>query len=358
MATTADRITLRDLPLPARLVLATFLISVGFGYFSALVQLHFQGGTLPGKMLPGRQEAVNRYHGPTLRPISQMERLLEATEGQFNGSGTMRPAFFEKSTKWRSTIKGLSEEQLQALRQDREGERLALLDWVLTGAKKEAWDRNDHTVQNPDWAAHPITPHFLIKEDKEGQPGPRRVKIHSIIEERCACCHVEEGKGSRDTNASPYPLDSYENWRPYLQVETSSGMSLTKLAQTTHVHLLGFSMLYCLTGLVFAFTSYPGWVRAIFGPFPLVAQLVDISCWWLGRADPRFAEFVVVTGGLVAVGLLIQLLGSLFNLFGKTGKVVLIVLVLALGCGGYVVKERVIDPYLRTEQTDVQAGGP
>ncbi len=35
------KITLRDLPLPVRLVLSLFLIGVGAGYFSALVQLAF-----------------------------------------------------------------------------------------------------------------------------------------------------------------------------------------------------------------------------------------------------------------------------------------------------------------------------
>src|SRR5437870_3490109 len=39
---TTRRLTLREAPLPVRLVLSLFLISTGIGYFSALVQLHFQ----------------------------------------------------------------------------------------------------------------------------------------------------------------------------------------------------------------------------------------------------------------------------------------------------------------------------
>ena len=49
--TTTSRPVLRDLPLAARLVIATFLLSVGIGYFSALVQLHFQHAK-PGSLLP------------------------------------------------------------------------------------------------------------------------------------------------------------------------------------------------------------------------------------------------------------------------------------------------------------------
>jgi hypothetical protein len=54
-------------------------------------------------------------------------------------------------------------------------------------------------------------------------------------------------------------------------------VSLKKLAQTTHVHLLGFGLLYGLTGLILTFTSYPGWLRGLLGPLPLVAQVGDIG---------------------------------------------------------------------------------
>jgi hypothetical protein len=233
-----------------------------------------------------------------------------------------------------------------------------LLDWIRNGANQETYDKDDYAVQDAQIAAHPITSQFAVQDDPKQPATARRVKIQSILEARCACCHVEEGKGSRDTNACPYPLDTYKKLKPYLKVQATGGMSLTKLAQTTHVHLLSFSMLYGLTGLIFAFTSFPGWIRAIFGPFTLVAQLVDIGCWWVGRADPHLAELVVVTGGLVAVGLCIQILGSLFDLFGRLGRLVLIALILAAGYGGYVVKERVIDPHLQSERSEAAPVAP
>ena len=49
MPTAPERLTLRALPLAARLVLAVFLIAVGLGYGSALVQLHFQHAS-PGQL--------------------------------------------------------------------------------------------------------------------------------------------------------------------------------------------------------------------------------------------------------------------------------------------------------------------
>src|SRR4051794_9420077 len=50
--------SLSDFPLAARLVLAVFLISVGLGYFSALVNLHFQQASA-GEGLPTKDDVVN-----------------------------------------------------------------------------------------------------------------------------------------------------------------------------------------------------------------------------------------------------------------------------------------------------------
>src|SRR5215472_14558838 len=97
------RLVLRDLPLVARLVIALFLISVGTGYFAALVQLHFQAAS-PGKLLPDMDDAARIYNGDP-NGKSQLERLLTQDENlPFNGSGSMRPAFTERSSGWKRTI--------------------------------------------------------------------------------------------------------------------------------------------------------------------------------------------------------------------------------------------------------------
>jgi hypothetical protein len=131
-------------------------------------------------------------------------------------------------------------------------------------------------------------------------------------------------------------------------------MSMEKLAQTTHVHLLGFSMLYGLTGLILAFSSYPRPVRILLCPLPLVAQIVDISFWWLARLPdphgPMFARCIVYSGAVVAIGLLLHIVLSLFNLFRAKGWLVLVVLFAAAGYAGYETKMRVIDPYISQEK--------
>src|SRR5262249_54468048 len=142
----------------------------------------------------------------------------------------------------------------------------------------------------------------------------------------------------------------WEQVHEYCEVQTTDGgTSVKKLALSSHVHLLGLAMLYGMTGLIITLTTYPAWVRTVLGPLPIVAQLVDITCWWLGRLDPIYAKAVVFAGGAAALGLVLQICLSLFDLFGKTGKMLLVLVILAACLGGYVAKEQVIDPYLARE---------
>jgi hypothetical protein len=171
--------------------------------------------------------------------------------------------------------------------------------------------------------------------------------VSRIMETRCARCHNPSSTGPE----GQIDLTRFEVVKAYAAPNAKhGGMSLSKLAQTTHVHLLGFSLLYGLTGLIFAFTSYPGLIRLVFGPFALAAQLADISCWWLARVDPFYAKMIVVTGGCVAIGLLVQILGSLFNMYNVKGKLVLVALLIGAAGGGGALYSQVIDPYLKSEK--------
>jgi hypothetical protein len=347
MATSTPRFVLRDLPLAARLVLAAFLISVGLGYVSALVQLHFQHATA-GKVLPELDDTVKAYHG--MPGVSQFERLLEADENKpFNGSGTMRPAFTTRSApSWERNINKLAKdknikrrEAETILRGQREGERQALLEWVRAGADRKSFEENSFPLP-PSWGDRPITPDMV-----DTGPGNQRiVRIATIVEKRCARCHSENVSNV----ANQYPLDTYDDVQIYCEVKTTGGgMSLKKLAQSTHAHLLSFAVLYGMTGLIFAFTSFPGLLRGFLGPLPLVAQVVDVGCWWLARLDPMYAKAIVFTGAIVAISLLLQILLTLFNLFGRVGKTVLFLLLLASVLWGYLLNEKVVTPYLQRE---------
>ena len=45
----------------------------------------------------------------------------------------------------------------------------------------------------------------------------------------------------------------------------------------------------------------------LIAPLPLLAQVADISCWWLARLEgpigEQFAQAILVTGGIVGLSL-------------------------------------------------------
>ena len=181
------------------------------------------------------------------------------------------------------------------------------------------------------------------------------MRIKELVEVRCGTCHAGEQKPIMASLADVLPLATAPTtelvggqW-----VRSSKQVSVEGLTQSTHAHLLSFSMLFGLTGLVFAFTSYPAPMRAFFGPLVLIAQLADISCWWLARLDtvgPTFALMIMLTGGAVGFGLAVQLAFSLFDLYGPKGKAVMAGLFLAgaVAFGALVVA--VIEPALKAER--------
>jgi hypothetical protein len=366
-----ERTTLRDLSLPVRLTIAAFLFSVGLGYLAAMVQLKIQLASA-GEFPPTDKDVIGAYSGHVAQ--SQFERLIEAPDTRpFNGQGSMRAAFTKKrSGGWPKAVKNkgkeleakakeeeekakekgveppkyvppTADELDAAVAADREGERLALIEWLHAGADKKAFEEDKFKL-SADLAAKPITATFV-----EGEGSGKSAKIRSIIQDRCVRCHAD-GAGF---GASQYPLTEWEEISLYIQQEKGTGMSLPKLAQTSHVHLLGFAMLWGMTGFIFALTSFPIWLRVIVAPAALIGQMVDISFWWLARVDthgPDFARAIKISGGVVGLALAIQILGSLFDLFDKKGKAVMAVILLVCAGLGGVIFVKVVDPYMKAEQ--------
>jgi hypothetical protein len=358
--------TLSELSLPVRLTLALFLLSVGIGYVSALVQLHFQHAS-PGDLLPSPEDAVRVFHGNLgEKPKSKIEQLLpEDYQGKkMNGQGQMTAAFFKRSEDYSDAIaekarelakkqgakkadKAVKEAAKAEVDLERDGERLAMIAWVRAGAKETEF--NDDNFPLPqDLSKLTITQKILVEQNGEIAE-PRSVKLQTLFQQRCATCHQDGGE------AQNYPLTNFGEIKKYVSVKSSEGMSLEKLAQTTHVHLLGFSMLYGLTGLILAFSSYPRLVRIVLCPLPLLAQIVDISFWWLARLPepegPMFARCIALSGAIVAIGLLLHIVLSLFNLFRVKGWLILVLLFAAAGYAGYEAKLRVIDPFIVQEKS-------
>ena len=225
------RWTLRRLPLAARLTLAAYLIAVGLGYLTALVNLHFQEAR-PDEILPSDEDVVSIYSGKS--KVSQWERVLVAHPSlPFNGQGSMRAVLTgPKAGGWTGAVKKRLKalkldpnvptpmqvkEAEKAVQTDLDGERLSLIAWVKAGAVEKPYE-DDAFVRGDNLKGHPVTAKYLDEDES--------VKIKSIIEDRCASCHSEGKTGS----ASNYPLNTYEDVTHYTSAEKSTGKSLPKPA--------------------------------------------------------------------------------------------------------------------------------
>jgi len=358
MTPTAARFTLRQLPLPAKLVLSCFLVAVGLGYFSALVQLHMQHSSRNGEHLPTPADVVEIFAGkkkadPSLagvRPVSKLEKLVMGpVEGApWNGSGSMAAAFFHKDGA------GYSREVKKNpdIQKEREGERAVVRAWVnAPDVDREKAYEADTFPLPPELVGKPVTADYLANNGGAA-------KVKTLLADRCVRCHGKDGAQAN------YPLETYAQLLKYMDVppveapvdgwvKSDRQVSIEKLTQSTHAHLLTFAVLFTLTGLTFAFSSYSTGVRCLLAPLVLVAQVVDVACWWLARIDGPgvyFATAIIGTGGIVGLGLAAQIVLGLFDLYGPKGKAV-VFLVLALGAAALgVVYKSAIVPALQAQR--------
>jgi hypothetical protein len=366
------RLALPDLSLPVRLVLSVFLLSVGLGFMSALVNVKFQDANA-GDPLPTTEDVVRKYHAG--KGVSQLERLLVTSDTHpFNGQGSMWAAFTtrarikpadldkkatelnKKNPEHPLDLKNPTDKSKvkEEVLKDLDGERMALILWSRPHPTQQK-EYEENSFELPDkYKDLPITPSYCedvkAEEGKKEPKAVRQVKIQQILETRCVRCHDSTAAG----RLGKLPLDNWDNLAPYLESEGPTGMSLNTLALTTHVHLLGFSVLYVFTGLILALSTYPVWMRVLFAPLALLAQVVEISFWWSARLvdgppGEMFARLIPITGGLVAVALLLQIVLSLFNMYKTTGKLVLILLFAAALGGGYFARTAVVK-YLEKEK--------
>src|SRR5262249_30056553 len=264
------------------------------------------------------------------------------------------------STGWSRAIKNkaeklnVSEEEAQKiLEAEREGERLIVLEWLRAGAPKKAYDDDAFPLPARWNKSQPATQALGNKDEKKIgvlTDDGKQARIALIMYARCVRCH---GEGE----AAEWPLETHEQIQKYMPVkapgppEREPALSKERLAQTTHVHLLGFSMMYGLTGLIFANTRWPGLLRLAIAPLPLLAQVVDVACWWVARMDAPYgiwaANTIMITGGIVGAGLFAHILLSLFDMYRIPGKIILFALMAGVIAGGYVYVKPIVEAELK-----------
>ena len=396
--TETNRITLRELPLAARLVLSVFLISVGIGYISAMVQIHFKHAG-KGDPMPTPADLVGHFSGrewplqsPEVEPEPEKkaevkfvppaimgnelvagagikwiidsrcavchakdgeksEPLLDTwenvrklvvkgkegklykvitAEGTNFNKQNMRGAFKTKHPDWKDDSKERPAAELLA---EREIERLTLIAWVENGAKEEYYGEGKF---------------FPIPETPAGKAITKEARGQANALSKVVTAGVVADK-PEDNATSGKKKRSFK----------SKQISLESLTQSTHAHLLAFSVLWTVLGLTFAFTTYPMWLRCTVAPAVLIAQVLDIGFWWLARLEgigPYFALGIMATGAVVGLGVVTQILLSLFNMYGNKGRAVLVVLAMMFAAGGGLVAVKVVLPQLEAEKLELSKG--
>jgi hypothetical protein len=383
------RPTLRDLPLPAKLVVTTFLISVGLGYLWAMAQIHFKHASL-GNALPTTADLVTRFSGvpwplepkpegwpgkkpeePAVditaykkpgvkiktiidnrcvrchkknggeksdRPLEDFNEVKKfalpnrsRTRGKMydvltgkreSWDDNMVAAFFEQSENWDK----LTPEQQKAEEPKRESERLALLAWLDAGASQEAYE-TDRFPLPATVKIDRISPSLLVETDPDAVAAMQAQKPDNAPKEKTALERWDDAHARQ--------------------------LSVEHLTQSTHAHLLTFAALWALTGIVFAFSGYSYFLRCVLAPLVLVAQVADVMCWWLARLDgvgPYFALAIMGTGAVVGLGLVAQVVLSIWTMYGKKGRIAIVLLFLSGAALFGLAYVKVIGPQLQAEK--------
>ncbi|HKB01412.1 MAG TPA: hypothetical protein VKD90_04290 [Gemmataceae bacterium] len=383
------RYTLRDLPVPAKLVVSAFLISVGIGYLWAMAQIHFKHAS-PGHPMPTTADLVTRFSGvpwplpkpePEPDPKKQAEAAKNAAPGEIVHAVKVKELIKNRCV-WCHGKDG-EKEEIPLGTYDDISKFLARttdhpkgqLHTVLTGSPKN-WNKKSMVKaffeKSADW--EDLTP------DARKQQEPQR---HAERQALVAWAEAGAPKAQYEADAFPLPRDfPFDNLPAALKTNAPDiprgaaaaaepkaadkwkeaklrQLSVDALTQSTHAHLLTFSLLWAATGLVLAFSSYRVSIRTLLAPLVLVAQVIDVGCWWLARleppAGPYFALAIMATGTVVGLGLAAQIVLSLWDMYGAKGRFVLVLLFL-IGAGLFgLTYVKVIEPQLQAERA-LQAG--
>ncbi|HEX8012302.1 MAG TPA: hypothetical protein VF814_15410 [Casimicrobiaceae bacterium] len=132
-------------------------------------------------------------------------------------------------------------------------------------------------------------------------------KVKPIFTKACVPCH-------NPASGLPVPpLTSFEEVRKVAAVDT--GPSISQLARVSHVHLFGISMIFLLSGSIFALSEISGAWRALFIAIPYLAIWADIGAWWVTKYEPFFASVVIIGGAFMGLALGVQIFVSLWEMW-------------------------------------------
>jgi hypothetical protein len=300
----------RQLSLTTRRLVAGLLAAAGIAY-GALFVATYQKNTAPSALGPDLRE-VQRLLFNASRPISPMERRLEASDTPLgtgpliSGPPSSEPETADSSMRLAFSRVTNQRELSAAELSEREGERQALLDWIRSGASRSAYEQDDYELTNRTSSAS-ITPQMLHATNFTSAAARPRVRIRSLIQERCVTCHNElDG----DDTARLVPFDTYESVARYLVPDAQGDRGRPWLVAA----LFSLFPLAAVVGPAFAYTSHPLHVRRRLLTITIVALSSVLVCWLVGAS--LFNGLLAFT--LVAtLCVMVQWLASIVEWFGK-----------------------------------------
>ncbi len=241
---------LRDLPGPARLAIALFVLLLGGFYLAAQATLWVRDG---GGRLPGYHDVLVKYHGtPETSPLHE---VLSAD----------RPPTSPRAM-WVYLDPLQDPESIQKRRE-------VILSWVEEGAPESGW------------------------------PAVGQV-MHQ--EASCLQCHAPGGQ------RADLPFETYEEVRAVARA--APAISTSNLLVTAHNHAFAFSVLALLLSLLVVGTGAPGALKALLVASAFGGAVLDVGGWFATRAfgDPWPAA-VLVGGGAFGAAIGTMALLALFE---------------------------------------------
>jgi hypothetical protein len=132
--------------------------------------------------------------------------------------------------------------------------------------------------------------------------------VAPIFRTECVSCHNPQN------NPSIPPLTGYEEVKKL--VKTNTGEDIVELARVSHIHLFGISLIFMVTGVIFALSETPAWLRVTFVVIPYLTIIMDIGSWWLTKyLEPAFAYVVLIGGAGMGLALAAQIFISLWEMW-------------------------------------------
>lgn len=131
--------------------------------------------------------------------------------------------------------------------------------------------------------------------------------VQPILAKTCTACH-NQASGLQIPD-----LTSFEGVREVTNIDR--GESLHTLMKLSHIHLFGIGLLLLSIGLVFRLAVMRRWLKISLIVLPFAAMIADILAWFLTKWDPVYAYVVISAGAVLGIGIMAQILISLYQLW-------------------------------------------